>query len=46
MAVTKTDFSLSAGFSIQDIMTELGNALANIGVMANATAWYLSLIHI
>lgn len=40
MAVTKTDFSLSAGFSIQDIMTELGNALANIGVMANATAWY------
>lgn len=40
MAVTKTDFSLSAGFTIQDILTELGNALANIGVMANATAWY------
>ena len=40
MAFTTNTFTLTTGFSPSDIFVTLGEALADMGVMANATAWY------
>lgn len=40
MAHTKTDYVLAAGFTGADVLAKLGEALAGLGYMANATAWH------
>ena len=40
MAVTRTDHTLSAGFSATDILNGLGSAFADLGVLSSPTAWH------
>lgn len=40
MAFTVTDFSLTASFTATDLLGKVGEVMADIGLMANATAWY------
>ena len=40
MAFTVTDFSLAAPFTGTDLLGKVGEAMADIGLMANPTAWH------
>lgn len=40
MAFTVTDFSLAASFTSANLLAKVGEVMADIGLMANATAWY------
>lgn len=40
MAFTVTDFSLAASFTSADVLTKVGEVMADIGLMANPTAWH------
>ena len=40
MAFTETDFSLTAGFTSANLLAKVGEVFADIGIMANATAWF------
>ena len=40
MAATQVDHTLSAGFTNTDVLTALGEALADTGLMSSATGWY------